>query len=121
MTSCERYKQYILDCMDDELDILHRKDLESHLKVCEPCSLLANRCRSLKKRLKDLPQVKASDEFPILLRGRIRRELAKKRTYRPNFFFFPNRWIPAVGMAVVLLVAGVWMVTGNMRAGKKPL
>ena len=43
MTPCERYKDYIFNLLDDELDIRRRGELENHLKSCSSCfsSLLA--------------------------------------------------------------------------------
>ena len=81
MNPCERFKESIFDLVDDELDILRRKELERHLKACTLCSRFLEQIRSLRSQCKQLSSVSISEEFHIPLRERIRRENAGKRKF----------------------------------------
>jgi anti-sigma factor RsiW len=108
MTPCERFRNNIFDLVDDELDVHQKHELEKHLKLCASCSIFLSQCRQLRKRLQTLPRLAASETFHLLLRERIRRELAgKRRTSSPLFFSAPRRWIPAIAVALLLIAIGI--------------
>ena len=108
MTPCERYKDYIFNLLDDELDIHRRGELENHLKSCSSCLHFLDRCRLLRRRLQNLAQISTSETFHLLLRERIRRELAGKRR-RISFLPSPvvRGWIPAAAVVILLLTVGI--------------
>ncbi len=96
--------------MVDNLDVLRRKDVERHLKTCSQCARFLDQIRLLRLRLKNLTPVKTSDSFQVLLRERIRREMAGKRRTAASSTSFTKRWIPAFGFVVLVLIAGIWMI-----------
>ena len=107
MAPCERFRKYIFDLVDGELDVHQKHDLEKHLKSCSSCSLFLNQCRHLRKQIRNLPRLAASEAFHLLLRERIRRELAGKRRAAASIFISTSkRWIPAIGVALLLLTVG---------------
>ena len=107
MTPCERFRKNIFDLVDGELDVHQKHELEKHLKSCSCCALFFSQCRQLRKRLQNLPRLAASETFHLLLRERIRRELAGKRRTAPSIFITRSKqWIPAVGVALLLITVG---------------
>ena len=120
MSPCQRYRESILDFVDGELDILRKKDLEHHLKVCPQCLHLLNQMRTLMSHLKKLPPVKASDDFQILLRETIRREIAGKRKAMSSSYNFTRRWIPAFSLGVLVILAGFFLLDRKTSLFKSP-
>ena len=112
MKPCQRYKDSILRLFDEELGVHGRKELEHHLKECGHCNHFLNQMRLIRSHLRELPQINASENFHILVRERIRRYMARKgRLYRHGLGEqFTKRWIPALGLTVVLAVVGIWML-----------
>jgi hypothetical protein len=113
MIPCEQFKQKILDFYDGELDVLQKKIVEQHLKGCLKCSRFLNRIRTMRSYLKKLTPVNTPESFYVLLRERIRRELAGRRMSN-NILFFPSwRWIPVFGCFLFLIFAGFLMLDMN--------
>lgn len=110
MTPCQRFKQVIFDLFDGELDILHRKSVERHLKECPRCTSFSNQIRVLRSHLKRLTRVRASEGFEVLLRERIRREIAGRGRSTVLSISFNGRLILATGFSLLLIVMGFWML-----------
>ncbi len=110
MNPCQRFKEYIFDLVDNELDILRRKELESHLKTCAACSRFLEQIRNLRSHCRQLSSLQVSEEFHVLLRERIRREMAGKRGAFSPSISFSGRLIPAFGMMIVVICLGFWML-----------
>ncbi|MBN2030556.1 zf-HC2 domain-containing protein [bacterium] len=110
MNPCQRFKESIFDLVDNELDIPRRKELESHLKTCTACTRFLAQIRNLRSQCSQLSRVKVSEEFHILLRERIRREMAGKRAVFSPSISFSGRLIPAFGIMVVVICLGFWML-----------
>ena len=112
MSSCERFRQTIWDFYDDELDTFHKKELRHHLKICPQCAHFANQVRLLKSELRNLPPIKTSDGFQLLLRERIRRELAGKTATHFHTFSITKHLIPALGLVAIIAFSGYWLFEG---------
>jgi hypothetical protein len=78
MTPCERFKDKIFDLIDQELDGSVREEVLQHIKECPLCEQFYRNLSSLKQGLSQMKPVKAPDSFQIVLRDRIRREMAHK-------------------------------------------
>ncbi len=109
MAPCQWFKKNIMDLLDNELDIFQKKNLEKHLKECINCSNFLSRARLLKSYLKKLPRIKASENFQILLREHIRREMAEKKKVAVGRGLIIKRWVPAFGIAFFLILIGAWV------------
>jgi hypothetical protein len=109
MKPCQRFKESIMQHFDENLDTVGRKELEHHLKVCTSCNRYMNQIRLLRSHLRELTPIEASENFHILLRERIRRDLARsgRRHVKP---LFTRRLIPAFGLTVVLVTVGIWFL-----------
>ena len=102
MNPCQRYQNLIFNLIDGDLDNLRKKELKKHLQECSHCDHFVKQLSALKIELSSLTQQKASEEFQIILRDRIRREFSGKKKPFITFPSFPfqRRWIPAAGLAI---------------------
>ena len=110
MNPCQRFRESIFDFVDNELDILRKNELERHLKACTQCSRFLEQIHQLRSQCKQLSPITATEEFHVLLRERIRREMAGKRGALTPSIAFSARWIPAFGMMLLLIGVGFWML-----------
>jgi anti-sigma factor RsiW len=110
MPPCKKFRKSLFKFIDDELDVLQKKLVEQHLKECLNCKGFLNQIRSMQSRIKNLSNIQASENFHILLRERIRREMAGKREFVPRTYGFSLRWIPAAGLVVLMVISGFWMI-----------
>lgn len=107
MSSCERFKENILDFIDNELNSSRKKELRHHVESCQDCDCLMEQMRVLRTELKSLPRIQASENFNVILRDCIRREAVGKR--RSSGPFVGWWWMaPAAGFAVVAIAVGIW-------------
>ena len=107
MTPCERFKDKIFDLIDQELEGSIRDQVLQHIRECPLCEQFYENLSSLKKELRQMKPVKAPDSFQVVLRERIRREMAHKSS--PEHLGLPGlRWaaafLVAAAAVVVLLV-----------------
>jgi hypothetical protein len=113
MVDCKRYEQFILAYIDEDLDLVQKKELERHLEICENCARCLHRLKALRSRLKTLSPVQTSETFQIVLRECVRRRAAGK----PGLFGSPRpilwRLVPVAGVAVVLIVLSVVFIEGR--------
>ncbi|OVE78915.1 hypothetical protein BVY01_04050 [bacterium I07] len=115
MNPCERYKQYIMANLDGELDRSSLGELEKHLQNCPGCEALIKRVKALKGVLHDLPPVGASEDFQVILRNRIRRQMASQMR-RPSRMRSMRtvpayvRFAPAFGLGALMIVTALWWV-----------
>ena len=108
MGSCERFKENILDFIDNELSSARKKELRHHVESCHDCDCLMEQMRILRTELKSLPRIHASENFNVILRDCIRREEAGKRPLISSSFV-GSRWMaPAAGFAAVAIAVGIW-------------
>ena len=110
MVPCQRFRKNLFIFIDGELDILQKKLVDQHLKECPHCMGFLNQIRSMRSRIRNLSSIQTSENFHVLLRERIRREMAGKREFFPRTYGFSLRWIPAVGLVIVMVVSGFWMI-----------
>jgi anti-sigma factor RsiW len=116
MTPCQRKPDDIIDLMDGALESSKKKEAERHVEECCDCARLLRRVRLQKSILKRLTPIKTNDAFFVVLQERIRREIAGKRR-RPERSLFETRWwMPAAAFATVVVVAGVWFLSGKTRS-----
>ena len=123
MTDCQRYQQFILTYIDDDLDILQRKDLEQHLEACDHCAHCLRQLQQLRVRLKSLKPVQTSETFQIVLRECIRRQgPGRRNVLRPSR---PLVWrlVPVAGVALVLVLTSIYIIvqrSPSSRSGESP-
>lgn len=107
MSPCKCDKMMLQDYVDGVLDRSQKMGIEAHLLECEICSDFVEEMQNLKSTLKNLPEIQASDGFHLLLRERIRREMAHQ-TRRSSFSWtLTHQIIPATALAAVIVVASL--------------
>jgi len=75
MANCYYFKKLINQLIDDEISPSEKTELDSHLSTCSECSTYLIKLKKMSKMFTRLPEVKTSEDFYVLLRARIRREL----------------------------------------------
>jgi anti-sigma factor RsiW len=109
MNPCQRFRKFIFDFIDNELDLVRKKELKTHLNSCHHCAQHEHQLRLLRSHLGNLSRIRVTEDFQVLLRNRIRRELAGKGTsFSP--WILGLRWIPAVGVLVIVLATGLFIL-----------
>ena len=106
MKHCQRFRDSLLEFFDDELDVQKKKEVEQHLKVCPHCMHFLNQLRRLRSHLRGLPTIKTSENFHILVRERIRRDLARQRGAKQSSTLIVKRFVPAFGLTVLVALVG---------------
>ncbi len=106
MKHCQRFRDSLLEYFDDELDVQEKKEVEQHLKVCPHCMHFLNQLRRLRSHLRELPTIKTSENFHILVRERIRRDLARQRRAKQSSTIIVRRFVPAFGLTVLVALVG---------------
>lgn len=76
MTKCEQFAQQLSDYLEGEVSEENYKLLNEHENSCDKCAGLVINARILSKTLKNLPAIKASDNFTKNLRLKLARETA---------------------------------------------
>ncbi len=120
MNPCQSFKDHIMKYFDDELDIHRKRELERHLDDCCHCSDTIRQLRALRSHMRDLTQLECSEEFHVLLRERIRRDLSRDRKGVRSSIFVTRRLIPAMGVAAVVTFMSIWMLD-NDRSPLRPV
>jgi anti-sigma factor RsiW len=100
MTPCQRLKQNLFNLLDADVEHQEKKRLEGHIQSCPDCSDFYMKLKRQKAFLKGLRPIRTRDHFIILLRDRIRRDLAGKPA---STGWFSLKW--AVGFAAAALAA----------------
>ena len=108
MSPCKRFKDAIFNLIDGEIGKIQKRELEGHLKDCDGCSQLFESLQQCRSHLKSLTQIKCSENFQILMRERIRREVARKGLSRSPFYSTRFRWVAVAGFAVIIVITGIW-------------
>lgn len=116
MNPCQSFKDLIMKHFDGELDIHRKKDLEKHLDDCCHCSETIHQLRALRSEIRNLTPVECSEDFHVLLRERIRRDLARKRKETRSTVFITRRLIPAIGAVAVVALMSVWLLDDDPSA-----
>lgn len=121
MMDCKRYEQFILAYIDDDLDVVHKKELKQHLEKCSHCAHCLHRLKALRSRLKTLTPLQTSETFQIVLRECIRR----REVGKPGIFGSPRipvwRLVPVAGVAVILIVLGVTFINRRSTSNGAPI
>jgi len=116
MTPCQRLKQTLFDLLDADVDSVGKKHIEHHLKECPECHDFFASIKHQRDCLKALKTIRTQDHFLLLLRERIRRERAGKRSLRPSFSDFPLRWATVLGLVILLSAAAVWFSDRRLKS-----
>ena len=110
MNQCREYQKLIYDFYDDIIIEDDKTRLNNHLKVCEDCLAFSNRVKKMKQILNGLPKPGVSENFNILLRERLRRELARQKQPVSKTKFF----VPAFAVGLLFIVMG-WFSVNNIN------
>lgn len=112
MKNCPDYQETLWLDVHGELDPRDRPDWEDHLKTCVACREERERVRHLMARIRDgMPLPVLSNEKARTLsrsiRGRLRAEISETSWWR-RFVNAPNRFVPALAAAILLVLAVTW-------------
>lgn len=110
MSPCKGYNYQLQDYVDRELTPGEMASVDAHLKVCPECAGYVHQIISLKGHLRALPEIKSTENFHLLLRERIRREMASQQRKSAASFVWTHRIAPAAGFALVILAAGSYLM-----------
>jgi anti-sigma factor RsiW len=116
MTPCQRLKQNLFDLLDADVENHERKRMEGHFKTCPHCFDFYRKLKRQKNFLKGLKPIRTEDHFIILLRDRIRREIAGKAGSSNRAAWFSWKW--AAGFASIVLIAAALFRFSNARSLK---
>jgi len=105
MPDCYEFRKLINKLLDNEIDHSEEKKLREHIDNCIDCKKYLERSIKLKKMLSQLPRVKTSKDFNILLRARIRREANRERNKLFKPFFIPHRAVKIAFASVVIIIS----------------
>jgi len=115
MNPCQQFKEYMFDLLENEIDILRKKQLQEHFSDCPRCEKLMARLKNLQSHLSSLEPVRANEDFHILLRQRLRREVAGRRRWTASTVPGYIKWVPAVGIAAAALIIGLLVTDQQNR------
>ncbi len=105
MPQCYDFKILIDKLVDAEISPVEKRELNNHLDSCNDCRNYMEKLKKMRRMFSQLPRVKTTDDFYVLLRARIRRELSRgdKRFYNP--ILYPKRIFQyGFSLAVVVLL-----------------
>ena len=71
MVECDRYKPYISDYLENNLDPSTQQEFENALNHSKELQILTNRVQDLKSRLGNLSSYSCSEDFSLKLREKI--------------------------------------------------
>jgi len=120
MTPCQRLKEKVFDLLDADLDSVNKRHLESHLRVCPHCSDFYRRLKRQKDFLKRLKAVRTEEHFIVLLRDRIRREMAGKASSRAPVTEFGLQWAAITASTLVIMATALWFSDTKTRSPFAP-
>ena len=107
MKSCKRYRPLFSSYIENVLRGSERTGLENHLDHCRACRSVVRAMTKMKHMMAGLPPVKAGENFTIVLRERIRREMYAPQRSDFSMSFF-KRYVPAFGLGLFVALAAVW-------------
>lgn len=123
MPQCNEFKKLIDKLIDDEISPSEKRELRKHIEICDSCNTYLQRTRKMRKMFSQLPKIKASSDFYVLLKARIRREINRERShsYTPFTPFKLPRPIFQFGFvfAVILLTVLVFNPLHLIRNNSK--
>jgi len=104
MPDCYEFRKLINKLIDNEISFSEKKKLREHIDECVDCKKCLEKSIKMKRMLAQLPKVKTSEDFNILLRARIRREAHRERNKLFASFTLPKRTVKfAFGIIVIML------------------
>lgn len=116
MTPCQRHKKQLQSYLDNELAAIEKKEFETHLDGCVECGDHVRRLKRLRQSLKSLTPVPCDSNFEILLRERIRREMAGKIKRRP--VIIPAiRWSFAAVAVLAISLGSIKLFNASSKSG----
>ncbi|MBN1560223.1 zf-HC2 domain-containing protein [candidate division KSB1 bacterium] len=104
MKNCDHYTTLFSDYIDGDLDDRARSSLRAHLAACPACAQRLNAMQAVRGSLAQLPHIKTSESFDLLLQARLRREMRQAPRRRPFPLFELNWRVPAYAAAALCLV-----------------
>jgi len=88
MINCKEFQSFISEYIDGEISESLKSEIKAHLETCAHCSLILKNTLSLKNYLRNLKKVKTSQDFEVVLRQRLQKEITnmeagKERKFLP--------------------------------------
>jgi hypothetical protein len=120
--NCRRADQLFSAAWEDELTLVERETLESHIAACAACRVAYDEFVRVMEAVQGLPKVEAGPEFVEGVWGRIRAAEAPKARRRLAWSW--NVLQPAFAAAACLVVVGAavvyWEHNNSVRLGANP-
>ena len=115
MGECDRFKPYISDYLENNLDPSTQQEFEKALKRSADLLILTNKVRNLKTHLGKLSHIKCSDDFSLTLRERIHTNpepvINRQRVIRYSF----------AGTIVLVLAVAIISLSNMSDSTESPL
>jgi hypothetical protein len=104
MNPCQEFKKRLPAYQEGLISGQDLKDLEDHLRSCEPCRLALRDLNKTRDLLGRLPEVAPPPWFTQKIMARVREEAAGKRGFLRKLFYPLHIKIPLEAMASILVV-----------------
>ncbi|MCK5146792.1 zf-HC2 domain-containing protein [bacterium] len=109
MSPCKNFSRDLQDYIDNEISRSQRLEIEKHLHQCADCSEHIEELNMLRHQLKSLPTIKATESFHLLLRERIRREMAAQQKRTAFSYVLSHRIVPVAAVCLVLVTGSLYI------------
>jgi hypothetical protein len=77
--NCNKYKFLISMYVDNEIDVINKKKLEEHLKLCPECTIILREYQEQKNNINDSMKNKVDDFFMTRLNHKIEQKIIHKK------------------------------------------
>ncbi len=104
MNPCQEFEKKLPAYQEGLISGQDQKDLEDHLRSCEPCRLALRDLNQTKELLGRLPEVAPPPWFTQKVMARVREEAAGERGLLRKLFYPLHIKIPLEAMASILVV-----------------
>ncbi|MBN2357020.1 zf-HC2 domain-containing protein [candidate division KSB1 bacterium] len=106
MKICDRIVKEAFNYWDGMLTGQEQEEISTHIRTCPHCEKRFAQARQIRQALRNLPKLKTSPHFHLLLHARMRREVNRKRALLPLPITGWAWQVPAYAAAAIILIAG---------------
>jgi len=99
-------QEYVDGILDEE----RKNDFILHLNECQGCADYVAQMQTLRKTLREMPEIETSDSFHLLLRERIRREMSHQKRRMSFAWTLSHQIVPATALVAVVVLGSVWII-----------
>jgi anti-sigma factor RsiW len=109
MKNCERFTDLLSDYAEDGLASAEKRELDVHLQQCSECRSAAEGVVNLRYHLRQMPALKTSPDFEMILRTRIKMGRRAHAAPMWNFRHLAPRRVATLSAAVVAVVGLIYL------------